>query len=74
MGGEGGMAMFNDIVIFQGGKWLYSQFSGGEWLGGKTTIGHRHELFLNLNTCNYNKLFLDHLAGVQDNFQTDEGI
>jgi hypothetical protein len=27
----GGMAMLNDIVIFPGagGKWLYSQFSGG---------------------------------------------
>jgi hypothetical protein len=45
-----------------------------EGLGGKTTIGHRHELFLNSNTCKYNKLFLDHLAVVQDNFQTDEGI
>jgi hypothetical protein len=27
-----------------------------------------------LNTCNYNKLFLNHMAVVQDNFQTDEGI
>ena len=36
------MAMFNDIVICPGGKWLYSQFSGRKWLGGKSTIGHRH--------------------------------
>ena len=41
------MAMFNDIVICPGGEWLYSQFSVGgggerEWLGEKTTIGHRN--------------------------------
>jgi hypothetical protein len=27
----GEMAMFNDIVIFRGEKWLYSQFSGGNY-------------------------------------------
>ena len=37
------MAMFNDIVIFPGGENGYIvSFPGGKWLGGKTTIGHRH--------------------------------
>ena len=39
----GKMAMFNDIVIFPGGKMaIQSVFRGEKWLGGKTTIGHRH--------------------------------
>ena len=40
----GGVAMFNDIVIFRGENGYIVSFPGRKWLGGETTIGHRLSL------------------------------